>query len=63
MKVKNKKTGVESELTKEQFEEMQKNPLYKGVFIVLPTKEDLKPKEVKNLESKDAEAPKEAQKK
>ena len=35
MKVKNKKTGVESELTKEQFEEMQKNPLYKGVFIVL----------------------------
>ena len=52
MVIKNKKTGVESEVTKEQWETMKSNPLYHRVFDVVPSKEDLKPKEVKALEEK-----------
>lgn len=54
MKIRNFKTKVEKEVTKEQFEAIQKNPLTKGKWVVL---EGAKvPQEVKELETKNATA-------
>lgn len=55
VKVKNNKTGKESEMTAKQWEEMQKNPLWTGVFSEVKGKV---PSEVKKLADKKAETSK-----
>ena len=35
IKVKNRKTGVESEMTNDEWEKTKKNPLFEGVFVVV----------------------------
>lgn len=49
IKVKSKKTGVESSFTQKEWDDIQKNPFWDGVFI--PVK-DTTPKEVKELEAR-----------
>lgn len=49
IKVRSKKTGVESSFTQKEWDDIQKNPFWDGVFI--PVK-DTTPKEVKDLEAR-----------
>ena len=50
MKIKNVKSKVEKEATKEEFEAIQKNPLTKGKWIVVESAKV--PPEVKEIEAK-----------
>lgn len=50
IKVKNRKTGVESEMTNDEWEKTKKNPLFEGVFVVVQKTET--PPEVEALKAK-----------
>ena len=52
IKVKNRKTGVESSMTTEQWEKTKADPIWSGVFIEIPAPKV--PDEVKELADKKA---------
>ena len=53
IKVKNRKTGVESSMTLEQWEKTKNNPLFEGTFVEVKLEV---PPEVLNLQDKKAKA-------
>ena len=55
IKVKNRKTGVESSMTLEQWEKTKNNPLFEGTFVELKSEV---PPEVLNLQDKKAKSEK-----
>ena len=54
IKVKNRKTGVESLMTTEQWERTKNNPLFEGTFVEVKSEV---PPEVLNLQDKKANTP------
>lgn len=54
IKVKNRKTGVESSMTTEQWEKTKNNPLFEGTFVEVKT--EVTP-EVLKLQEKKANTP------
>ena len=54
IKVKNRKTGVESSMTTEQWEKTKNNPLFEGTFVEVKSEV---PPEVLKLQDKKANAP------
>ena len=54
IKVKNRKTGVESSMTTEQWEKTKNNPLFEGTFVEVKLEV---PPEVLNLQDKKANTP------
>ena len=54
IKVKNRKTGVESSMTLEQWEKTKNNPLFEGTFVEVKLEV---PPEVLNLQDKKANTP------
>ena len=54
VKVKNRKTGVESSMTTEQWEKTKSNPLFEGIFVEV--KSEVLP-EVLKLQEKKANIP------
>ena len=55
IKVKNRKTGVESSMTTEQWERTKNNPLFEGTFVEVKSEV---PPEVLNLQDKKAKSEK-----
>lgn len=55
IKVKNRKTGVESSMTLEQWEKTKNNPLFEGTFVEVKLEV---PPEVLNLQDKKAKSEK-----
>ena len=55
IKVKNRKTGVESSMTLEQWERTKNNPLFEGTFVEVKSEV---PPEVLNLQDKKAKSEK-----
>lgn len=53
VRIKNRKTGVVSEMTYDQWEKTKKNPLFDGVFFIVENIET--PPEVNELKEKQAE--------
>ena len=51
IKVKNRKTGVESSMTPEQWEKTKSNPLFEGIFVEIKSEV---PPEVLKLQDKKA---------
>ena len=54
IKVKNRKTGVESSMTTEQWERTKNNPLFEGTFVEVKSEV---PPEVLKLQDKKANSP------
>ena len=54
IKVKNRKTGVESSMTTEQWERTKNNPLFEGTFVEVKSEV---PPEVLKLQDKNANTP------
>ena len=54
IKVKNRKTGVESSMTLEQWEKTKNNPLFEGTFVELKSEV---PPEVLKLQDKKGDIP------
>lgn len=54
IKVKNRKTGVESSMTLEQWEKTKNNPLFEGIFVEVKSEV---PPEVLKLQDKKANNP------
>ena len=54
IKVKNRKTGVESSMTPEQWERTKNNPLFEGTFVEVKSEV---PPEVLKLQDKKANTP------
>ena len=54
IKVKNRKTGVESSMTTEQWEKTKNNPLFEGTFVEVKSEV---PPEVLKLQDKKANIP------
>lgn len=52
--VKNKRNGAQSEMTKKDWEELQANPNYNGMFVEVKPKVVEEPEEVKQLKKKKA---------
>lgn len=52
--IKNRRNGAQSEMTKKEWEELQANPNYNGMFVEVKPKTVDEPEEVKQLNKRKA---------